>query len=77
MSPKIKVFLIYGASFFIVFLIAWFITDQLVEEKTFLTTFIPIAASLILAPKPHVEETQSGRQYGLKSIFSKKIVHIN
>ncbi|BAO54775.1 hypothetical protein [Nonlabens marinus] len=77
MSPKIKVFVIYALSFFIVFAVTWLITDYFVAKESIWTTFIPIGAAMILAPKPHIEETQSGRQYGLKSIFSKKIFPVN
>jgi len=76
MSPKIKVFVIYGVSFLAIFLIARFIMAQFYEEQTIWLTFIPLAIGMILSPKPHIEETQSGRQYGLKSIFSKKIIRI-
>lgn len=73
MSPKIKVFLIYGVSFLAIFLIVRFIVVQFMEESIW-TTIIPIAASMIFSPKPHAEQTQSGTEYGLKSIFLKKII---
>ncbi|ARN78299.1 hypothetical protein BST97_10030 [Nonlabens spongiae] len=73
MSPKVRVFLIYGISFLAIFLIVRFITVQFVEESIW-TTIIPIGASMIFSPKPHVEQSQSGKEYGLKSIFSKKII---
>ena len=73
MSPKVRVFLIYGVSFLAIFLITRFIIAQFIEEGIWLT-FFPIAASLIFAPKPHAEKTQSDVNYGLKSIFSKKII---
>ncbi|SCY34601.1 hypothetical protein SAMN05192588_2394 [Nonlabens sp. Hel1_33_55] len=76
MSPKIKVFLIYGLSFMVVFLIARFIMVQFYPEPSIWLTFVPLAIGMILSPKPHIEQTQSGRQYGLKSIFSKRIIYI-
>ena len=76
MSPKIKVFLIYGLSFMVVFLIARFIMVQFYPEPSIWLTFVPLAIGMVLAPKPHIEETRSGRQYGLKSIFSKRIIRI-
>lgn len=72
MSAKIKVFLIYGISFLGIFLITRFIIIQFMEISMW-TTIIPIGASMVLAPKPYIENTQSGKSYGLKSIFSKKI----
>ena len=73
MSSKVKVFVIYGVSFLAIFLVVRIITVQFIEEGIW-TTMIPIAASMIFAPKPHAEKTQSGVNYGLKSIFSKKIM---
>jgi hypothetical protein len=72
MSPRIKVFLIYGVSFLGLFLLGRFIVVQFMEESMW-TTILPIGVGMILAPKPYIENTQSGRSYGLKSIFSKKI----
>jgi hypothetical protein len=72
MNPKIKVFLIYGISFLLIFLLVRFIVLQFMEESIW-TTMIPIGASMIFAPKPYIENTQSGKSYGLKSIFSKRI----
>jgi hypothetical protein len=76
MSPKIKVFLIYGLSFLIVFSIARFIMVQFYPEPTLWLTFIPLAIGMIVAPKPHIEETKEGRVYGLKSLFFKKIYYL-
>ena len=76
MSPKIKVFLIYGVSFMILFLLARFIMVQLYQEQTIWLTVIPLGIGMILLPKPHIEETQEGRVYGLKSIFFKRIIYI-
>jgi hypothetical protein len=71
MSPKIKSFLIYGVSFTALFLISRFIVSQFMEQGM-MTMFIPIAVAMIISPKPHIEETENGREYGLKSIFLKK-----
>lgn len=71
MSPKIKSFLIYGISFTVLFLISRYIV-MLLMEPGMLTTFIPLGIAMVVAPKPHIEETENGREYGLKSIFFKK-----
>ena len=49
---------------------------QFFTEPTFWTMFIPLGFAIALAPKPHIEETEEGRQYGLKSIFFKKVIRI-
>ena len=73
MGNKIKAFLIYGVSFLAIFLILRFAL-LLFMAKGFWTTFIPIIASAVFAPKPHKEQTENGVNYGLKSVFSKKII---
>ncbi len=69
-------YLIHVVSFVAIFLIVRYITTQLVVDPTFWTTIIPIAAGWLLAPKPHVENTQSGPQYGLRIVFSNKIIKL-
>lgn len=49
--------------------------EQFYSEQTIWLTIIPLGVGMLLAPKPHIEETQSGRRYGLKSIFSKNIIY--
>lgn len=73
MSPKIKMFLIYALCFLGLFMIVWFIAGVLFEEESWLRKLTPILVSIVAAPKPHVEQHQSGPRYGLKSIFSRKI----
>lgn len=76
MSPKIKMYLIHAVVFLAVFLIARAIAIQLVVDPTMWTTIVPVACAWLLAPKPHVEKTQSGNQYGLRWVFSKKIIQM-
>jgi hypothetical protein len=71
MSPKIRVFLIYGVCFTALFLITRFILLQFIEQGVW-TTFVPLGIAMVCSPKPHIEETENGREYGLKSIFLKK-----
>ncbi|MGJ8683910.1 MAG: hypothetical protein ACSHWW_04765 [Nonlabens sp.] len=74
MSAKFKMYIVYGLVFLALFLGLWVIAGYLFEEDSTFRKLTPIVLSIILSPKPHVEDTQSGRQYGLKSIFLKKIV---
>lgn len=55
------------------FMIVWFLAGMLFDEESWMRKLTPILVSIVAAPKPHVEQTQSGSRYGLKSIFSKKI----
>ncbi|AZQ43209.1 hypothetical protein [Nonlabens ponticola] len=73
MAPKYKTFGVYLICFLGVFVITHYITVGFFTEPTFWTTFIPIAVAMIVSPKPHIEETVSGKRYGLKSLFSPKI----
>jgi hypothetical protein len=59
------------------FLIAKYIIMQFVIDPTFWTTIIPIAFAWLIAPRPHAVQMQSGKEYGLKSILSKKVFKIN
>ncbi len=74
MSAKIKMYLVYGTIFLGLFLGLWFIAGFIFEEDSTLRKLGPMVLSIILSPKPHVEETESGRQYGLKSFFLKKVI---
>ncbi|WP_438962864.1 hypothetical protein [Nonlabens sp.] len=74
MSPRWKMFLIHAVIFAAVFILVRFVMTQFAVDPTFWTTVIPLGCAWLLSPKPHVESTQSGKQYGLKSIFSKKII---
>jgi len=76
MDPKWKMFLIHILAFVAVFFIARFIITYFVIDLTYWTTIIPLGCAWLLAPKPHVEETQSGKQYGLRILFSKKIIKL-
>ncbi|GAK92327.1 hypothetical protein JCM19298_2815 [Nonlabens ulvanivorans] len=73
MSAKMKMYLVYGVVFLALFLGLWVLSGYIFEPDSTMRKLTPIVASIILSPKPHVVETQSGRQYGLKSLFSKKI----
>ena len=61
----------------ILFLLARFIMVQFYQEQTIWLTVIPLGIGMVLSPKPHIEETQSGRRYGLKSLFMQKIYFID
>ena len=74
MKAKYKVFLVYFLSLVIVFTILWLIIEAFDIEQTFWKTFVPICVAILVTPKIHIVRTQSGSQYGLKSIFSKKVI---
>ncbi|WP_194851539.1 hypothetical protein [Nonlabens antarcticus] len=77
MSLKLKMYLITSLSYLGMFLICWTITSALFTgEYSVWSTFIPVMVAYVLSPKPHVVEAQSGNQYGVKSIFSKKIIRL-
>lgn len=69
-------YVIHVVSFVAIFLIARYITTQFVVDPTMWTTIVPLGAGWLLAPKPHVEETESGPQYGLRIVFSNKIIKL-
>lgn len=48
----------------------------LVEAPNAMITLIPIALAWFLAPRPHVAQMQSGKEYGLKWYFSSKIIKV-
>ena len=76
MSPKIKMYLYYSLSFLVIYLITLLIVRTFVEPTNW-TRFIPIVVAFIFSLKPHIEDAQSGRRYGLKNLFSKKIWYLN
>lgn len=69
-------FLIHAVIFLAIFLLVRWIAIQFVVEPTFWTTIIPVACAWLLSPRPHVEQTQSGNQYGLRWVFSKNIIKL-
>lgn len=72
----IKMYVIHVVIFIAIFFIARYIISQYVVDPTFWTTVIPVACGWLLAPKPHVVEHQSGKQYGLRIVFSNKIIKL-
>jgi hypothetical protein len=77
MSPKVKVLLVNFICSALIFLITWTITIQIFTgEYSIWATLFSVTSAFLLAPKPNVEETQPGVQYGLKSIFFKTITPI-
>lgn len=76
MSPKVKMYVIHIAIFIAVYLLVRYIMTQFAVDPTFWTTVIPAVSAWLLAPKPYVEDTQSGKQYGLRIVFSKKIIKL-
>lgn len=75
MSPRWKTYTVHIIVFISVFLLGRWITDQLMNDDTW-EVLITIALCWIIAPRPHVEQTQSGNQYGLKWLFFKKIIKL-
>lgn len=73
MSPKAKTYLIYILCFLVVFLVVFFIMRHFTDDLIW-TTVVPSVIATIIAPRQYQEKTQSGINYGLKSIFSKKII---
>ena len=76
MSSKMKMYVIHIGIFVAVFFMTRFITTQFVVDPTIWTTMIPLGCAWLLAPKPYVEDTQSGKQYGLRVVFSNKIIKL-
>lgn len=73
MSPKIKTYLVYSISFLVLFMGTFFITKAITNKTSVFTTMLPIIVAVVLAPKPHVAQYQSGKRYGLKWIFKKDV----
>ena len=69
-------YLIHGSIFLGLFLIGRMILLQFVVDPSFWTLLIPVFIASFLAPKPHVVKTQSGNQYGLRWMFTKKIMRL-
>lgn len=76
MSPKVKMYVYYSLSFLILYLIS-FALLRLLAEPSAATRFAPIIVAFIFSFKPYMEEAQSGRRYGLKHLFFKKIWYFN
>lgn len=76
MSARSKTYFIYGTVSILVFVTSFLIMSNFFAVPTFWTTLVPIGATMLMTPKPHIVLSQSGDQYGLKSIFSKKIIPI-
>lgn len=77
MSPKIKMFLIYAASFFVIYVLVYAAMTAFVEKITSLMVLIPVVVAYVFSFKPYIEESQSGRRYGLKHLFVKKIWYLD
>jgi hypothetical protein len=76
MNPRYKMLGIHVITFLGAFLLARYITAQFVIEPTIWTTVVPLICAWLIAPRPHVVQMQSGKEYGLKSIFSKKVFKV-
>ncbi|WP_292891239.1 hypothetical protein [Nonlabens sp.] len=76
MNPRYKMLGIHVIIFLGAFLLARFIMMQLVMEASLWTTIVPLTCAWLIAPRPHVVQMQSGKEYGLKSIFSKKVFKV-
>ena len=75
MTAKFKMYLIYFLISFFLLALA-LVAVQFFTGFTFFTILFPVAFAMLVTPKPHVAQSQSGNQYGLKSIFSSKIMDI-
>jgi hypothetical protein len=76
MHPRYKMLGIHVILFLAVFLLGRFIMSQFLEETNLWVTLIPAALSWLIAPRPHVVQMQSGKEYGLKWYFSKKVIKL-
>jgi hypothetical protein len=74
MSAKVKMYLAYAVSFIGLLLIIWFMAGIVLDPNSAVRKLTPILLSIIMSPKPYVVKQPSGNQYGLKSIFLKKII---
>jgi len=73
MSPKTKTYLIHILCLLAVFLVVFFIMRQFTDDLIW-TAVVPSVIATFIAPRQYQEKTQSGINYGLKSVFSKKII---
>ncbi|WP_303687628.1 hypothetical protein [Nonlabens dokdonensis] len=46
---------------------------QFITAPNAMLILIPIGFAWLIAPRPHVVQMQSGKEYGLKFLFSKKV----
>ncbi|MGB3590233.1 MAG: hypothetical protein WBA16_00975 [Nonlabens sp.] len=75
-SPKYKAFIVR----FVVLIVLLFVLMLLfkhyiiTDDDNLLQVIIPAFLALILAPRVHIANEQSGTRYGLKSVFTKKII---
>ncbi|WP_405378411.1 hypothetical protein [Nonlabens sp. Asnod3-A02] len=74
MSPRFKMLGIHVIIFLSVFLLVRYIMMQFIVDPTFWTTLIPVGVAWLIAPRPHVTQLQSGKEYGLKFLFGKKVM---
>ncbi|MEN8816227.1 MAG: hypothetical protein ABF274_05065 [Nonlabens sp.] len=74
MHPRYKMLGVHTIIFLGVFLLIRYVMMQFMSEPTNTwITIIPAVCAWILSPRPHVVQMQSGKQYGLKFLFAKKI----
>ena len=73
MHSRYKMLGIHTIIFLSVFLVIRIITIQFITEPNAMLILIPIGFAWLIAPRPHVVQMQSGKEYGLKFLFSKKV----
>jgi hypothetical protein len=73
MSPKIKVFLIYGIAFIVTLLLIRFLMLWLFQLPDFYISIIPFLGAAIFLPRPYLEKINERNRYGLKCLFLKKV----
>ncbi|KQC32307.1 hypothetical protein AAU57_02420 [Nonlabens sp. YIK11] len=75
MNAKFKTFFIYFLIAFSLLTLS-LVALQYFNTSTYFRILFPVAVVMLLTPRPHIIKSQSGNQYGLKSIFFKKIIKI-
>lgn len=74
MSPRFKMLGIHVIIFLTSFLILRIIMMQFIEQPNAMTIILPLGLAWLIAPRPHVTQLQSGKEYGLKFLFGKKVM---
>lgn len=73
MHPRYKMLGIHTIIFLGVFLLIRLILEQFMEAPNAMLIILPLGLAWLIAPRPHVVQMQSGKQYGLKFLFAKKV----
>lgn len=74
MHPRYKMLGIHVVIFLGVFSLTRYLMMQfMVTPSNTLLTLVPAVLAWVISPRPHVVQMQSGKEYGLKFLFSKKV----